>query len=285
MAPPPVDPTAPTPSPASKPTKAQLAARKTTNKRNALRSRKGKGKGRRGSIPWLAIEDLYIHGEVIPTPAGTSERVWPSAEDIAARFEVDRVTVQSHARAEEWVQRRENFRADIRKAAETRAADFVHRAGDLWNEVAQKAWAVSTSALDECRYALEFHRSGAATLAAASTAGGGGRGRNRPGGGDSDAQGDGGDGAPVDPSKPSAPRLPMPARDQKDIAAAMKTNLDNMRGLLFGQQPPATAPTSAGGGASGGIPSIVSDPRVSSVLTSFLTAATTANKAPPTDAK
>lgn len=280
MAPPPVAPKPPAPSPAEK---AKAAARKTTDKRNSLRSRKGKGKGRRGSIPWLAIEDLYIHGEVIPTPAGTSERVWPSAEDIAARFEVDRVTVQTHARAEEWVQRRENFRAEIRKAAETRAADFVHRAGDLWNEVAQKAWAISTSALDECRYAVEYHRSGAASLAAASAAGKGGRGRNRPGGGDSDAQGDGEEGGPVDPSKPAAPRLPMPARDQKDLAAAVKTNLDNLRGLLFGQQPPATAPTSAGGGASGAVPSIVDDQRVSSVLTSFLTAATSANKTPPTD--
>lgn len=285
MAPPPVDPTAPTHSPASKPVAAHPAGKAPKKRKPEKRKNHGRGRGRRGDIPWVAIEDLYIHGEVIPTAAGTSARVWPSAEDIAARFEVDRVTVQNHARKDAWVQRRENYRNDLRGAAEKAATDFLGKASDLWGAHAQKVWAISSDAIDECRYAIDYHRSGAASLAAASAEGKGRRGRNRPGGGDSDAQGDGPEDGPVDPAKPVVPRLPMPGREAKDIAAALKTHHELMRGLIFGQQPPATAPTSAGGGASGAVPSIVDDPRVSSVLTSFLTAATSANKTPPTDAR
>lgn len=230
----------------------------------------GRGKGRRGDIPWVAIEDLYVHGEMIPTPAGTTERVWPSAEDIAARFEVDRTTIHNHCRKQGWVGAREAFRRSLHEAASKRAADFVGRASDLWGEQAQRAWDITTRSLDEARYALDYYQTGAAAIAEASAK----RSKNRPGGGDADAQGDGDD----VPMKQALKRAPMPMRDLKDHATAVKTTLETMRGLIFGQQPSATAPTSAGTTSA---PSpITTDPRVRAVTENFLRTAAASNKAP-----
>jgi hypothetical protein len=231
----------------------------------------GRGKGRRTDIPWVAIEDLYVHGEMIPTPAGTTERVWPSAEDIAARFLVDRTTIHNHCRKQGWVALREQFRRSLFDKAAERAKNFVGQASELWGEQAQKAWDISATTLDEARYALEYHRSGAASIAAASAK----RSRNRPGGGDAEAQGGEGDDVPM---QQVLKREPMPMRDLKDHATAVKTTLETMRGLLFGQQPTATSPTSA---ATTSAPSpVTDDPRVRAVTESFLRAAAAANKAP-----
>lgn len=235
----------------------------------------GHGKGRRASIPWIAIEDLYVHGEMIDTPAGTTERVWPSAEDIASRFLIDRTTIHNHCRKQGWVGAREAFRRSLSEEAAKRAANFVGQASTLWSEQAQKVWDISVTALDEARYALEYHRSGAAAIAAASAK----RGKNRPGGGDADAQGDG---AAGDPMQQVLKREPMPMRDIKDHATAVKTTLETMRGLIFGQQPTATTPTSAGTTSA---PSpVTTDPRVMAVTENFIRAAAAANKAPaPTE--
>lgn len=280
MAPPPVDPTAPAPSPASKPTKG-----KKPRKEYKAYKPTGRGKGRRSDIAWDTIEGLYVRGEMVPNAAGNPEHLFPTIEQLAARFQVDPASIHKHSRKGEWPGQREEFRRKLREEIDRKSADFIAKAGDLWSPQVEKAFAVAALGIEECRYALDFHRSGAATLAAASTARAGARGRNRPGGGDSDAQGDGDGGAPADPSKPVTPRLPMPARDLKDTAAALKTNLDTLRGLIFGQQPPATAPTSTGTAAGGEAAPAPIDPRAAEVLVAFLGAAADRNKAPPTDGK
>lgn len=66
---------------------------------------------------WHAIENAYVFGEVARVREdGSEERTFPSIRAIAQRFGISRSVVGQKALRSDWVTRRYEFRAAVRKA-------------------------------------------------------------------------------------------------------------------------------------------------------------------------
>lgn len=230
------------------------------------------GKGRRYDVPWDEIERLFVQGEMRAGATRETERVWPSCEDLAARFEMGRSTVIHRSHTDGWMARREEFRRLMRQRMDEAQASTIAKSADMWSPQAEKAWNLNVGLLDEVKFALDFHRSGrAAALRSKSVTQ-----WKRPSGGDTAAQlgMDAASGEPgaeeADPSK----REPVPPRDLKDLAATVKTAQENLRALLVGTTAPGTIPQSVGGAGSPGAASPpglpVGDPRCAALVDAFV---------------
>lgn len=251
--------------------KPATTARAAPKKRSRPRKPTGRGKGRHNDCPWDEVERLYVQGDIAPAGKNAAERVWPSSEELAARFRVSSPTVRDHARLGGWTQKREEFRRKLAEAAEKSTADFVAKATTLWREEAQKIWDINVALLDEAKFATEFHKSGQAARLAVARASTSGKGRSRPSGGDADAQGDG-----PPPPEAQVEREPMPARDAKDYAVTVKTARETMLAMLVGAQQPGTVPVAGGQTAA---PAAL-DPRAAAVIDDFVLFSAERNKNP-----
>jgi hypothetical protein len=197
--------------------------------------------------------------------------VWPSSEEVAARFRVSSPTVRDHARIGNWSAKREEFRRKLHEAAAAREADFIAKATELWRAESQKIWELNVAALDEAKFTYEFHKSGrAAELARASARAG-----RKPSGGDADSQ----EREPGPTGATPVQREPMSARDQKDIATAVKTAKENMLAMLVGAQAPGTVPQPTGAPAAGATPTAI-DPRAAALIDDFVMFSAASNKNP-----
>lgn len=242
-------------------------------KKSRPRKPTGRGQGRHNDCPWHEVERLYVQGDIASTGATAAERVWPSSEELAARFKVSPSTVRDHARIGQWTAKREEFHRTLNDAAAKGTADFVAKATELWRAEAQKIWNLNVALLDEATFAMEYHRSGKAAaqaaLVRASTAG-----RRKPSGGDADSQGE----RPEPAADVTAEREPMPARDAKDYATTVKTARETMLAMLVGAQAPGTAPQSTGAQANTAPAAI--DPRAAALIDDFVLFSAEKNKNP-----
>jgi len=237
---------------------------------------KATNQGRRHDIPWHEIEVLYVQGEVTKGNDGKTEHSWPTAEQLATRFKVNRTTIHNQSRARGWVLRREEFQRKVAEELEAaRAKHFIEKASDLWGPQAKAAWELNVRVLEEAKFALDFHKSGQAAQVAALARASATRGR-KPSGGDDDSQRPSGGAAAAPPD--AAQREPVPARDLKDISSSIKTSTENLRALLVGTTPPGTTPTAPPGGPAP-VP-LGGDPRVAAVMESFVLQAMRQNADP-----
>lgn len=259
------------PKPAASPAAGNSPAPK---KKSRPRKPTGRGKGRHNDCPWDEVERLYVQGDIVSTGTNAAERVWPSSEEVAARFRVSSPTVREHARTGGWSAKREEFRRRLHEAAAAREADFISKATELWRAESQKIWELNVAALDEAKFTYDFHKSGrAAELARSSPKGG-----RKPSGGDADSQEREQGPATTAAANPSQ-REPMSARDQKDLATAVKTAKENMLAMLVGAQAPGTVPQTTGAPAVGATPAAI-DPRAAALIDDFVMFSAASNKNP-----
>lgn len=231
----------------------------------------GKGPGYRNDIPWESIRALYIEGEVKDHVGGVTERVWPTMDDLAVRFNVTQSAIDRHSMRGGWKLQREEHKRKLAQESQAKTEAFVQSAADVWSKTALRALNLVDRSFREIEYAQTFFESGAATTRKASPKKG-----SRPSGGDDDAQH--GDGTqPI----PPAMRDPMPARDQAYIAQTIARNVETVKAVIFGTVPTSTSPATAPQhGAS--VPDAVSkNPRVADAMKRFIDAAASGNKAPP----
>jgi len=64
-------------------------------------------------INWNEVSSLYIEGEISPS----GERVYPTLEEVAKKYNVRPGTVRTHAAAEHWRDKRATFQHDLEEKA------------------------------------------------------------------------------------------------------------------------------------------------------------------------
>lgn len=74
---------------------------------------------RRVKHPWPALDARYINGYEAPdSESGVISRYWPTQVELAQEFNIPLDTVNQHARAYKWTEKREEYKVQLKKAAE-----------------------------------------------------------------------------------------------------------------------------------------------------------------------
>ncbi len=193
-----------------------------TSKRRTPKSTRRRGRpSRENAIDWLAIERLYVQGEDKPRADGSGvDRIFPGYSDLAARFGLEYSSVANRGRKGAWPEQRTAYEAEVRRETQRKTVETLSSRLATLNEQA-----LETNALliKEVRYALSRKQAL--------------RGDPPPGY------------VPSLPPTGGAPEEfdphPLPSRDAKDYAVALKTaraEASAILGVILPTAAPADAP-------------------------------------------